>query len=97
MVRQILKKCRIFASNNKSMAQIRKVFHVEFREPIDGKKHYYFGSKTAIFQRFTAKQMGITYQSFRNVGNIKDVPYINKWCVVRQGELIASQSNKEEE
>lgn len=45
------------------MAQVRKIFHVEFNEPIDGKKHYYFGSKSAIFQRFSAEQVGITYKS----------------------------------
>ena len=78
------------------MAQVRKIFHVEFREPIDRKKHYYFGSKSAIFQRFTAEQVGITYKSFRNVGSIKDEPYINKQCTIWQGELIASQSNREE-
>ena len=79
------------------MAQVRKIFHVEFREPIDGKKHYYFGSKSAIFQRFTPEQVGITYKSFRNVGSIKEEPYINKQCTIWQGELIASQSNKEED
>ena len=76
----------------------RKIFHVEFREPIDGKRHYYFGSKAAIFQRFTLEQVGITYRSLRNVGSIKDEPYINKQCTIWQGELISSpQSNREDE
>ncbi|MBE6337673.1 MAG: hypothetical protein E7068_02580 [Lentimicrobiaceae bacterium] len=78
------------------MAQIRKVIHVEFRDPIDGKRHYYFGSKTAIFQRFTAQEIGITYSSLRNIGNIKEKPYINKLCTIREGELIASQKREEE-
>lgn len=79
------------------MAQVRKIFHVEFREPTDGKKHYYFGSKSAIFQRFSTDEVGITYKSLRNVGSIKEKPYINSKCTIWQGELIASQSNKEEE
>lgn len=36
----------------------RKILHVEFREPIDGERHYYFGSKAAIYQRFSAEQVG---------------------------------------
>lgn len=93
----MLNKCRTFAvALYNIMAQVRKIFHVEFREPIDGKKHYYFGSKAAIFQRFTPEQIGITYKTFRNIGSIKDKPYINKYCTIWQGELIASQGNKED-
>lgn len=80
-----------------AMAQVRKIFHVEFREPVEGKKHYYFGSKAAIFQRFTSEQIGITYKTLRNVGSLKDKPYINNYCTIWQGELIASQTNKEED
>lgn len=79
------------------MAQIRKVFHVEFREPVDGKRHYYFGSKAAIYQCFTPQQIGIAYSSLRSLGAIKDKPYVNNLCTIWQGELIASQSNREEE
>jgi hypothetical protein len=70
----------------------RKIIHVEFMEPIDGNRHYYFGSKTAVFQRFTAEQIGITSNSIRNVRISPDKPYINKLCTIRQGELITSQS-----
>lgn len=75
----------------------RKIFHVEFREPVGGRRHYYFGSKAAIFQRFPPEQVGITYSSFRNVGSIKEEPYTNKQCTIWQGELISSpQSTKED-
>lgn len=78
------------------MPQIRKIFHVEFKEPINGKKHYYFGSKSAIFQHFSPEQIGITYKTLRNIGSIKEKPYENGQCTIWQGELIASQTNKEE-
>lgn len=87
--------CAHIIKNN--MAQNRNVIHVEFREPIDGKIHYYFGSKAAIYQRFTSEQIGITYHSLRDVGSIKDKPYINKRCTIWQGELIASQGKQKEE
>lgn len=79
------------------MAKTRKVIHVEFRESINGKKHYYFGSKTAIFQMFSKQEIGIEHSSLRSHGDIRDNPYINKYCVIRQGELIVSQSNREED
>lgn len=75
----------------------RKILHVEFREPIDGERHYYFGSKAAIFQRFSAEQVGITYYSLKNIGITKDEPYVNRNCTIRQGELIASETKTKED
>lgn len=74
----------------------RKILHVEFREPIDGERHYYFGSKVAIFQRFSAEQVGITYYSLKNIGITKDEPYVNRNCTIRQGEFIASETKTKE-
>ena len=50
----------------------RKILHVELRNSIDGERHYYFGSKAAIFQRFTSEQVGITYYSLKNICITKD-------------------------
>lgn len=66
-------------------------------EPVDGETHFYFGSKAAVFQRFTSEQVGITYKTLRNIGSIKDAPYTNRKCIIRQGELMVSNSRKEEE
>lgn len=53
-------------------------------------------SKTAIFQMFSKQEIGIEHSSLRSHGDIRDNPYINKYCVIRQGELIVSQSSKED-
>lgn len=79
------------------MAQIRKIIHVEMLQPIDGHKHFYFGSKAAIFQRFTPEQIGLSYKTLRNIGSLKDSPFSNNKCIIRQGELIASNTRKEDE
>lgn len=79
------------------MAQIRKIIHVEMLQPIDGQKHFYFGSKAAIFQRFTPEQIGLSYKTLRNIGSLKDSPFTNNKCIIRQGELIASNTRKEDE
>lgn len=68
----------------------RKVFHVEMKEPVDGKRHFYFGSKKAIFERFLHDEVGITYRYFTNCVNLQNGPYENKKCVIRQGELITT-------
>lgn len=79
------------------MKQIRKVFHVELREPIDGEKHFYFGSKMAIFQRFTPETIGTTYNTLRAAGSIKNKPYVTKWAIIREGELVTTGAGKEGE
>ena len=35
-----------------------KIYKVSFREPIDGKTDYYFGSIAAIYKLFTPEQVG---------------------------------------
>lgn len=68
----------------------RKVFHVEMKEPVNGKCHFYFGSKKAIFERFSHDEVGITYRYFTNCVKLSNGPYENKKCVIRQGELITT-------
>lgn len=78
------------------MPQIRKVLHVELLELNNGnKRHLYFGSKAAIFQHLSPEQLGVTYKTLRNFGDLTEMPYSNKKCIIRQGELIASSNGKE--
>lgn len=76
---------------------LRKIIHVEMREPVNGERHFYFGSKAAIFQQFTPEQLGITYYTLKNVSIVEGKPYINKNCIIRQGKLIASNGKEKEE
>ena len=67
------------------MASVTKVFHVEFKG-----KHYYFGSKKAIFDVFGKADIGITYSSFRNYPLSAEKPFDNKKCIIREGVLVSS-------
>lgn len=40
-----------------------RCLRVQFFEPVDGKIDYYFGSIKAIYERFTAEQIGLTLLS----------------------------------
>ena len=70
------------------MANI-KVFHVQIHD-----NHYYFGSKKAIFDTFSKEEIGIAYNSFRNVKNLDKIPFSNGKCLIREGVLIQSTQNK---
>ena len=68
----------------------RKVFHVELKQPLDGRKHFYFGSKMAIFDVLPHEAVGITYRTLTNCVKLSNGPYENKKCVIRQGELVTA-------
>lgn len=68
----------------------RKVFHVELKQPVDGKQHFYFGSKRAIFDVLPHDAVGITYRTLTNCVKLSNGPYENKKCVIRQGELVTA-------
>ena len=78
------------------MAKTIKVMHVELKEQtLYGKKHFYFGSKKAIFDFFGKDSLGITYESFRAYGSRTSGDYENKHCIIREGELMTLGSVKE--
>lgn len=67
------------------MAKVLKVFHLEFNG-----KHYYFGSKKAIFDTFSKEDIGITYASFRNYDLSIDKSFQNSKCIIREGVLVTT-------
>ena len=56
----------IFTISNVRMKekQLRKVIHVHF---IHGHKNYYFGSVSALFRKFSEKELGCTEASLRHI------------------------------
>lgn len=80
------------------MAANIKVVHLELDN-----KHYYFGSKRALCDIFGKEEIGITYDSLRNIKMSADKPYQNKKCIIREGVLMTttkkstSQPESEEE
>ena len=73
---------------------MNKVYHVEFKEPINGQTHFFFGSQSAIYELLTAEQIGMSYNSLQNNYNLKLAPYENKKCTIRLGELIRKKTNR---
>lgn len=72
----------------------RKVVHVELNEPYQGKRHWYFGSSAAIYEKLPVEIVGISLRSLWNQGGRK---YIGKKCTIRFGVLHTIPRKKEEE
>lgn len=73
------------------MKQTSKVYHVEFVEPIEvngkSEKHFYFGSQAAIYETFSAEQVGISYGYLRSTIHLENSAYSNSKCTIRLGPL----------
>lgn len=79
------------------MKQVRKVIHVELKEPFDGKTHFYFGSKKAIYTLLPRETVGISYESLRALGDIKNRPYEGRKATIRQGILRTLDKDNEKD
>lgn len=68
-----------------------KIYHIEFHDAIcvngNEDKHFYFGSKAAIYDTFTSDQIGITYNYLRSGIHLENGPYSNSKCIIRLGVL----------
>ena len=74
------------------MKQQRKVIHVEFKEPYKGKRHYYFGSITAIYELLPTEVVGVSKESLWNV--LRNGEHMGRKAIVRYGTLHTKQSNR---
>ena len=73
--------------------QLFKVIHVELKEQYNGKKHYYFGSKAAIYDTLPIQVVGIKLESLWAI-NLEQSEYNNKLCIIRYGILQRKERGK---
>lgn len=73
---------------------MRKVYKVEFSEPVNGKRDYYFGSLSAIYDVFTPDQVGCKVSRLWNVGITQERPYTGKKCRISVEEVTQKQRTK---
>lgn len=74
------------------MKQQRKVIHVELAEPYQGKRHYYFGSITAIYDVLPLEIVGISKESLW--GAINGGEYKGRKALIRSGILHTKSTNR---
>ena len=78
---------------SKHMKQHRKVVHVELKEPCKDKRHWYFGSITAIYDILPVDVVGIAHTTLWNVLS-KNGKYTTKTATIRLGVLHSRQTNR---
>lgn len=66
-----------------------KVVHLE-----KGGQHYYYGSVTAVFEHWTAEELGVNYRKLRDMRISTVGGYTNDKCVIRVGQLIVSSARQ---
>ena len=65
------------------------IIHVE---TADG-RHEYFGSVSAIYDRFSREEIGISLAALWNYGLSEDHPYRNKLVTIRKGTIIRKKKD----
>lgn len=71
-----------------------KICHVQFKEPVNGKTDYYFGSLSAIYDTFTEEDIGCGLGRLWNLNLDADNPYKGRKCTIRVDELIRKNTNR---
>lgn len=67
------------------------LFHLNFKST--GKDHY-FGSIAAIYDRFTAKDLGVGRTRLYDFDIEEDKPYSNKICTIKKSVLHRKPGNR---
>ena len=67
------------------MDKIIKVIHVHF---IHSKKNYYFGSVSAIFDKFSESELGCSLEYLRHVLVADGSKHLNSSCYFQRSHLI---------
>jgi len=70
------------------------IYKVKFKEPTNGEIEHYFGSLKAIYDTFTADQIGCKVSNLWNVGVSKGTPYISPKCEISLHNLTRKQTNR---
>lgn len=66
------------------------IYHVCFGDDLN----YYFGSITAIFDRFTSKELGVSKSRLWSYGITESKPYKNKKCIIYKGTIQRKKTNR---
>lgn len=71
-----------------------KIYCIRFKEPVNGEFNFHFGSLAAIYEVFTADQIGCSLQNLWNYKLSESKPYKSKKCTIFKGELIRKTTNR---
>jgi hypothetical protein len=64
------------------------IYRVSFKEPVGGKKDYFFTSLSAIFTNFAPSDIGCRVQRLWNIKITEDKPYIGRKCTITKERIM---------
>ena len=73
------------------------IIMVSFYLPIDGKKEYFFGSMSAIYERFTKEQIGCDVRNLWNCRIREGRPYKGQRCTISREPLYRKKRRDKKE
>lgn len=73
----------------------QNVIKVQFLKPIDNRTEYFFGSIEAIYQRFSAAQIGCTKQSLWAHKLSINKPKATDKCIISKYTITRKSKNKD--
>ena len=81
---------------NSRASSISHVIRVRFREPVDGRTDYFFGSLRAIYTRFSPADVGAPYWFLMNRARITrgHATFENEKCTISREEVVRVRNNK---
>ena len=80
------------------MSKAEYIYRVEFKVPpllgIDDRKEFYFHSLAAIYEVFTARQIGCKVTRLWNIGVSHGTPYEGRRCKITKEQILRKTRNK---
>ena len=74
------------------------IYRVEFKEPplfgVDERTEFYFHSLAAIYEVFTARQIGCKVTRLWNIGVSHGAPYEGRRCKITKEQILRKTRNK---
>ena len=70
--------------------QERTIIHVYMMET---GQNYYFGSVAAIYSMFSAEELGISYNTLKNIGVTLERNFYNSKCKISRGILVTKSTS----
>ena len=64
------------------MSEQAYIYRVSFKEPVNDKWDYFFGSLSAIYDTFSAEQVGCKVSRLWNLKITPETPYIGRRCTI---------------
>ena len=82
---------KIMANNFKNYNQMnKKLFHIEFKNASESKKHFYYGDLTILYNSHNDIQISKSYLEKKDFSE----PFENEICIIRKSELVVSTRSR---